>query len=101
MNTEKIEVLTNERKNIILQIKHEKINNNDKNIIKSLKNKYHSISNKINYLQNHDRIKEHKKILNRLYETPETLENKRKYAKEYQQNIREIIKKYNIMIKNI
>jgi hypothetical protein len=101
MNIEKIEVLTKERQNIILQMKHEKINKNDKNILKSLKNKYHSISNKINYLQNHDRIKEHKKILNRLYETTETLENKRKYAKEYQQNIREIIKKYNVMIKNI
>ena len=101
MNTEKIEVLTNERKNIILQMKHEKINKNDKNILKSLKNKYHSISNKINYLQNHDRIKEHKRVLNKSYQTPEILENKRKYAKEYQQNMIEIIKKYNIMVKNI
>jgi hypothetical protein len=38
MNIEKIEVLTKERQNIILQMKHEKINNNDKNILKSLKN---------------------------------------------------------------
>ena len=37
MNIEKIEVLTKERQNIILQMKHEKINKNDKNILKSLK----------------------------------------------------------------
>jgi hypothetical protein len=92
MNTEKIEVLTNERQNIILQIKHEKINNNDKDILKSLKNKYHSISNKINYLQNHDRIKEHKKILNKSYQTEETKIKHREYMKQYYKNVMNVYK---------
>ena len=39
MNIEKIEALKEERQNIILQIQQEKANNNDIEILKSLKNK--------------------------------------------------------------
>jgi len=98
MNMEKIEALKEDRRNIILQMQQEKANNNDKEILKTLKNKYHSLSNKINYLNNRDKIKEHKKHLNRTYETPETNEKKRIYSKEYQRRMREIIKSYNIQI---
>jgi vacuolar-type H+-ATPase catalytic subunit A/Vma1 len=70
---EKIEALKEDRQNIILQMQQEKANNNDKEILKTLKNKYHSLSNKINYLNNHDKIKEHKKYLNKTYETPESV----------------------------
>ena len=97
MNIEKIEALKQERQNIILQIQQQKANNN-KELLKSLKNKYHSISNKINYQENHEKIKEHKKILNKKYQTLETIENKRRYAKEYQRRMREIIKSYNIQV---
>lgn len=41
---------------------------------------------------------EQKKILNKSYETLESKENKRKYAKEYQRRMREIIKSYNIQV---
>ena len=95
---EKIEAFKEDRQNIILQMQQEKANNNDKEILKTLKNKYHSLSNKINYLNNHDKIKEHKKYLNKTYETPESNDKKRKYAKEYQRRMREIIKSYNIQI---
>jgi len=98
MNIEKIETLKEERQNITLQIQHEKSNNNNDNIIKQLKNKYHSISNKINYQQNQTKIKEHKKIYNKEHQTLETIENKRRYAKEYKRRMREIIKSINIQV---
>jgi len=98
---EKIEALKQERHNILLQIHQEKANNNNIEILKSLKNKYHSISNKINYQQNQTEIRERKKILNKQYETPETNEKKRNYARQYQQIMREIIKSHNIQIKPI
>ena len=97
---EKIEALKQERHNILLQIQQEKTNNNIE-ILKSLKNKYHSLSNKINYQQNQTEIKQHKKTLNKQYETPETNEKKRRYAKEYQRRMREIIKSHNIQIKPV
>ena len=98
MNIDKIEALKEERQNIILRIQQEKANNNNIELLRTLKNKYHSLSNKINYQQNRTEIKEHKKTLNKTYETPETNEKKRKYAKEYQRRMREIIKSYNIQI---
>ena len=58
-----------ERQNIILQIQQEKANNNNIELLKTLKNKYHSISNKINYINNHDKIKEYKKQKNKIYQT--------------------------------
>ena len=46
MNIGNIEALKEERQNIILQIQQEKTNNTDKEILKLLQNKYHSLSNK-------------------------------------------------------
>lgn len=91
---EKIEALKTDRQNIILKIKEEKANENDEEIIKSLKNKYHSISNKINYLQNHEKIKEQKKTLNRVYQTEETKTKHREYMKQYYKNIMNVYKSY-------
>jgi hypothetical protein len=87
MNIEKIEALKQDRKNILLEIQQEKKNNNDTEKIKSLENKYHSISNKINYLNNHDKIREHKKEKNKKYQTEETKARQREYMKQYYKNI--------------
>ena len=86
--------LKQERTNILNEIQEAKNNNNNVLFIKSLKNKYHSISNKINYYQNRDIIKEHKRIYNISNIKPETIEKKREYARKYQSNIREIVKIY-------
>lgn len=92
MNIDKIEALKQDRENILLQIQEQKANNNDKEILKSLKNKYHSISNKINYLQNHDKIKEYKKEKNKTYQTEETKARQREYMKKYHKNIMNVYK---------
>jgi hypothetical protein len=84
MNIEKIEALKQDRKNILLEIQQEKKNNND--------NKYHSISNKINYLNNHDKIREHKKEKNKKYQTEETKARQREYMKQYYKNIMNVYK---------
>ena len=89
---EKIEVLKQERENILLQIQEQKANNNDIEILKSLKNKYHSISNKINYINNHDKIKEYKKQKNKIYQTEETKAKQREYMKQYHKNIMNVYK---------
>ena len=94
MDIEKIEALKAERENIILKIQQEKANNNNNEIIKPLKNKYHSISNKINYIQNHDKIKEHKKEKNKIYQTEETKTKHREYMKQYYKNIMNVYKSY-------
>ncbi len=60
-----------------------KIYNSDKNILKYFKITFDQ--QRKNYSQNCDQVKKYTKILNRLYETPETFENKRKYMKEYLQ----------------
>jgi hypothetical protein len=80
---DKIEILKEERNKILLKIQDEKDNNNDKEILKSLKNKYHSISNRINYFNNREKIKEHKKEKNKKYQTEETKIKHREYMKEY------------------
>jgi len=84
---EKIEALKKEREYILFQIQEQKVNNNDLEILKSLKNKYHSISNKINYFNNHDKIKEYKKEKNKIYQTEETKAKRREYMKQYQKKI--------------
>jgi len=98
MSMDKIEALKQDRQNIISQIQEEKKNKNNKETLKTLNNKYHSISNKINYIENHEKIKEYKKEKNKEYQTEETKEKKRRYAKEYQRRMREIIKSYNILV---
>ena len=95
---EKHRCIKQDRQNIILQMQQEKENNNNKEISKSLKNKYHSISNKVNHQENHEKLKEQKKIFNKNYQTVEAIENKRRYAKEYQRRMREIMKSYNIQV---
>jgi hypothetical protein len=89
---DKIEVLKKDRTNILLEIQQEKENNNDSEKIKSLKNKYHSISNKINYHKNHDKIKEHKKEKNKKYQTEEAKARQREYMKQYYRNIMNVYK---------
>ncbi len=89
---EQIEVLKQERENTLLEIQQERKNNNDKEILKSLKNKYHCISNKINYLNNHDKIKEYKKEKNKTYQTEETKARQREYMKQYYKNIMNVYK---------
>ena len=96
---EYIETLKKERQNIILQIQRERDNKNDLETLKLLKNKYHSLSNKINYQQNKTEIREHKRILNKSYETIEGNEKKRKYAKEYQRRMREIYKTHKLTLR--
>ena len=94
----KIEALKQDRINILIQIQEErKKENKEKEIIKSLTNKYHSISNKINYLNNHDKIKEYKKQKNKIYQTEETKANQREYMKQYH---RKIMNVYNEVKKN-
>lgn len=88
---DKIEALKTDRKKILIEIQKEK-ENNDKEIIKSLKNKYHSISNKINYLNNHDKIKEHKKEQNKKYQTEERKAKQKEYMKQYFKNIMNVYK---------
>ena len=89
---EKIEALKQEREYILFQIQEQKANNNDIEILKSLKNKYHSISNKINYINNHDKIKEYKKQKNKIYQTEETKAKQREYMKQYHRNIMNVYK---------
>jgi hypothetical protein len=89
---EKIDVLKQEREYILFQIQEQKANNNDIEILKSLKNKYHSLSNKINYFNNHDKIKEHKKEKNKTYQTEETKAKQREYMKQYHRKIMNIYK---------
>lgn len=89
---EKIEALKQDRTNILLEIQQEKANNNDIEILKSLKNKYHSISNKINYFNNHDKIKEYKKEKNKTYQTEETKAKQREYMKQYHKKIMSVYK---------
>ncbi len=89
---EKIEALKQEREYILFQIQEQKANNNDIEILKSLKNKYHSISNKINYINNHDKIKEYKKQKNKIYQTEETKAKQREYMKQYHKNIMNVYK---------
>lgn len=88
----KIEALKQDRIKILLEIQQEKENNANKEILKSLRNKYHSISNKINYLNNHDKIKEYKKEKNKKYQTEETKAKQREYMKQYHQNIMNVYK---------
>ena len=95
----KIKELKQEREQILKEIQEAKINNNDDIFIKSLKNKYHSISNKINYNQDRENIKEQKRIHNISNMTPERIEKRREYARKYQSNIRDIIKIYKSKIK--
>jgi len=97
----KIEKLRQERDKIKEEIQEAKTNNNDVIFIKSLKNKYHSISNKINYNQDRENIKEQKKAQTKIYMTPERIEKRREYAKKYQKNIRDIIKIYKSSISQI
>ena len=97
----KINVLKQQREEILKEIQEAKINNNDVIFIKSLKNKYHSISNKINYNQDRDNIKEQKRIHNISNMTPERIEKRREYARKYQRNIRDIIKIYKNNISQI
>ena len=92
--TEKTKELKQDREKILLELKEAKLNNNDELFIKSLKNKYHSISNKINYMNDRENIKEQKKALSSIYLTPEKIEKRRKYARQYQKNIKEMIEKY-------
>ena len=94
MNIEKIEALKKERINILLEIQEEKKNNNDKEILKSLKNKYHSISNKINYHNNHDKIREYKKEKNKKYQTEEAKARQREYMKQYHQKIMNVYNEF-------
>ena len=95
----KIKELKQEREQILKEIQEAKINNNDDIFIKSLKNKYHSISNKINYNQDRENIKEQKRIHNISNMTPERIEKRQEYARKYQSNIRDIIKIYKSKIK--
>ena len=97
----KINELKQDRKIILKEIQEARINNNDDIFIKSLKNKYHSISNKINYNQDKEKIKEQKKAQNKIYMTPEIIQKRREYARKYQKNIKEIIEKYKSSIKEI
>ena len=97
--SKKINLLKQEREEILKELQEARKNNHDKIFIKSLKNKYHSISNKINYNQNREQIKEQKKAQNILYLTPELIEKKRENARKHQNKIKEIIKKYKSMIK--
>ena len=90
----KIEKLRQERDKILKEFQEAKNNNNDVIFIKSLKNKYHSISNKINYNQDRDNIKEQKRIHNISNMTPERIEKCQEYARKYQRNIRDILKIY-------
>jgi|APFre7841882793_1041355.scaffolds.fasta_scaffold34386_2 hypothetical protein len=98
MNIEKIEALKKERINILLEIQEEKENKNDNEILKSLKNKYHSISNKINYHNNHDKIREHKKEKNKKYQTEEAKAKQREYMKQYHQKIMNVYNEFKKMI---
>ena len=94
----KIETLKKDRTNILIQLQKErKKENKEKEIIKSLTNKYHSISNKINYLNNHDKIKEYKKEKNKEYQTEERKAKQREYMKQYHQKIMNV---YNEVKKN-
>ena len=95
----KINELKQDRKIILKEIQEARINNNDDIFIKSLKNKYHSISNKINYNQDKEKIKEQKKAQNIIYMTPERIEKRREYARKYQNNIKDILDKYKNIIK--
>ena len=90
----KINELKEERNKILNEIQEARKNNNDELFIKSLKNKYHSISNRINYIQDRENIKEKKRIHNALNITPERIEKMREYARKYQKNIKEMINKY-------
>jgi hypothetical protein len=92
MNIDKIEALKKDRTNILIEIQQEKKNNNDTEKIKSLENKYHSISNKINYINNHDKIKEYKKQKNKKYQTEEAKARQREYMKQYYRNIMNVYK---------
>ena len=97
----KIEKLRQERDKILKEFQEAKNNNNNVIFIKSLKNKYHSISNKINYNQDRENIKEQKRIHNISNMTPERIEKRREYARKYQRNIRDIIKIYKNNISQI
>lgn len=97
----KINELKNERKKILLELQEARENKNDDIFIKSLKNKYHCISNKINYNQDREKIKEQKKKQNIICMTPERIEKKREYARKYQKNIKEIIEKYKSNISHL
>ena len=81
-NIKKINELKEERNKILNEIQDARNNNNDILFIKSLKNKYHSISNRINYIQDRENIKEKKKIHNNLNMTPERIQKKREYARK-------------------
>lgn len=89
---QKIQALKQDRINILLEIKQEKESTANNETLKSLKNKYHSISNKINYFNNHDKIKEYKKQKNKEYQTEERKAKQREYMKQYHQNIMNIYK---------
>ena len=97
----KINELKTEREQILKELQEAKINKNDELFIKSLKNKYHCLSNKINYTRDRENIKEQKKAQNKIYMTPEIIQKRREYARKYQKNIKEIIEKYKSSIKEI
>ena len=90
----KIEKLRQEREQILREFQEARTNNNDDIFIKSLKNKYHSISNKINYYQDRENIKEQKRIHNISNMTTERIEKCQEYERKYQRNIRDILKIY-------
>ena len=61
--------------------------------IKKLENRYYSLSSKISYIKNRDRVLKLKKISNEKQDQkPEALARKKEYAKEYQRKMREFYK---------
>jgi len=91
-NIERINDILKQRQEIYKQLKTPDTNDDE---IKILKNKYHSLSNKISYLKNRDKIREQKHKTNKLYNeklTDEKKEIRRDYNRKYQRTLREIYK---------
>jgi hypothetical protein len=91
-NIQRVEDILKQRQEIYKQLKTPDTNDDD---IKILKNKYHSLSNRISYLKNRDKIREQKRKTNKLYNeklTDDVKEKRREYNRKYQRTLREVYK---------
>ena len=91
-NIQRVEDILKQRQEIYKQLKTPDTNDY---YIKILKNKYHSLSNRISYLKNRDKIREQKRKTNKLYNeklTDDVKEKRREYNRKYQRTLREVYK---------